>query len=104
MVTLEQILEHLETHCGLTAADTCNRKQDICQVELKNAYTHYRTETVYLDPEAHPCALHLWDGESLSFVMLSGEISADQLYRVIRDLLDSGSAGGIVTNFNFAER
>jgi len=89
MVNLEQILEYLENHCGMHAVGSYDTKAEFCQVELKNAHTVCRPETLYLTPEEHPCTLQFCiDGQPFC-VTLTGETSVEDLYPVIRDLLDS---------------
>ncbi len=90
MVTLEQILAHLEKQTGLQAAGSYDGKREIRQVELLTPYTAYRGETVYLRPEEVQPSLLLWeDGDRLSEVRLAGEGTPEGAYSAIRDLLDS---------------
>lgn len=89
MVKLEQILEYLEKHCGLRCAGACERAREIGQVELTGPYTVYSSATLYLKPEEEPVSLWLWSGEGLEAVALNGNGTAEQVYRAVRELLDS---------------
>lgn len=89
MVKLEQILEYLEKHCGLRCAGACERAREIGQVELTGPYTVYSSATLYLKPEEEPVSLWLWNGEGLEAVALNGNGTAEQVYRAVRELLDS---------------
>ena len=89
MVKLEQILEYLEKHCGLRCACACERNREIGQVEPVGPYTVYSSATLYLKPEEEPVSLWLWNGEGLESVELSGSGTAEQVYRSVRELLDS---------------
>lgn len=89
MVKLEQILEYLEKHCGLRCAGACERAREIGQVELTGPYTVYSSATLYLKPEEEPVSLWLWNGEGLEAVALNGDGTAEQVYRAVRELLDS---------------
>lgn len=89
MMKLEQILEYLEKHCGLRCAGACERAREIGQVELTGPYTVYSSATLYLKPEEEPVSLWLWNGEGLEAVALNGNGTAEQVYRAVRELLDS---------------
>lgn len=90
MVTLEQILVHLKKNTGLRAAGGYDGKQEIRQVEVLSPHVIYRPETLYLCPEEAQRSLLVWNGaELVPAVMLAGEGSSEELYRAVRDLLDS---------------
>lgn len=90
VVTLEQVLTHLEKHAGLRAAGGYDGKREIRQVELLSPHVVYRPETLYLRPEAEQLSLLVWDGaQVVPAVRLTGESSPEELYRAVRDLLDS---------------
>ena len=87
MVTLEYILNYLETHCALRVVDPCDRKREIGQVELLGEYTVFTPEALYLDPR-EPACLYLWEGETLRPLHLTGVGETGRIYRTIRQLLD----------------
>ena len=89
MVTLEQILEHLEKHTGLRGVGPYKKKREIRQVELLSPYTVYDPATLYLNPEEASLCLWLWGGEALEPVVLKGNGTVESLYRAVRELLDS---------------
>ena len=90
MVTLEQILTHLEKHTGLRAAGGYDGRQEIRQVELLSSHVICRQETLYLCSKEEGLSLFVWNGtELVPAVQLAGECSPEDLYCAIRDLLDS---------------
>lgn len=67
MVTVEQIMEHLEQCCGLRVLEPYDRQRTIRQTEMLSPYTVFRQETLYFcpadgsvpqnQPEAENCLL-----------------------------------------------
>ncbi len=88
MVTLKQILEQLEKHCGLQCGSVPDNVRAVRQVEWLGPDTQYRPETLYLRAEGAGCALLLWD-EALYTLPLEGVCPPAEVYRRARDLLDS---------------
>jgi len=88
MVTMERILEYLEAACGLRPACACDRRREVGQVEVLGEHTLYSGSTLYVDLGEDSC-LYLWSGEQLERLPLQGEKKAEDLYRAVRELLDS---------------
>lgn len=90
MVTLGQVLHHLEKCAGLRPAGSCDRSRGVRQVELLGPNTVYCPCTLYLSQEERGLSL-LYCGEQggVTALELSGGCEMETLYRAIRDLLDS---------------
>ncbi len=100
MVTLEQVMEYLEESCGLHPAGGYDGRRTVSQVELLGPHTVFHRETLYLCPEgveppkelpegADCLLLGRADGGAMTAVPLSGDSTAEELYRAVRTLLDS---------------